>query len=152
MLLNSVLKNLYGFHHIEKLYLFNYKILFLCFCYLVSLILFSREKLLLLVSCYLVYPVAKSSMTIRHCSLHADPVSYSSFFFSQASLFPLETSSFSPLHSSFPVVPYVTLDIVFPSAVPPFGGNILGIFLFIVSSLCKLVVTHFLTSNVCESI
>ena len=34
------------------------------------------------VSCYLVYPASKSSMTIRHCLRHADLVSYPSFYIS----------------------------------------------------------------------
>ena len=36
----------------------------------------------ILVSCYLVYPASKPSMTIRHCFQHADLVSYPSFYIS----------------------------------------------------------------------
>ena len=54
--------------------------------------------------CCLIYPASKSIMTIRHCFWHADLVSYSSFYIFLIHLFPSQTSSFSPLHNSSPVV------------------------------------------------
>ena len=67
-------------------------------------------------------------------------------------LFPLETSSLSQLHSSFPVVSLCHPGYCISFCCSYFGGSLVGNVLLLVSDLCnlhfcKLLVVHFLTSN-----
>ena len=61
--------------------------------------------------CYSVYSMSKSLMTIKHCSWHADLISYSSFYIflyisvSFRNLITLSTSQFFP--NSFPMSPWI---------------------------------------------
>ena len=61
-----------------------------------SVVVFLKQKAKVqLVNCYLVYPASKSSMTLRHCSRHADLVSFFSFYIS-SNISVSSTSQFFP--------------------------------------------------------